>query len=153
MPGLHPLPAPMDVAVWFDRLVNITSLTEKCGVSIFKVTWSTKGKVVTITSWVFPAKCVCFLSFRKIWAHNCKPNSQKAHFVSVIKINELMTIKDIICVFVRIIRNTCRKYTVATVQNFWNVKVVHMKLWGLPTVNNCLFGGVSIKACFRHSDG
>jgi hypothetical protein len=34
MPGLRPLPASMDVA----KLVGFTGLSEKCGVSIFKVT-------------------------------------------------------------------------------------------------------------------
>jgi hypothetical protein len=130
MPGLHLLPAPMDVAVWFDRLVGFTNLSEKCGISIFKVTWCTTGNGVTITSWIFPVKCVSSCHLER-FGLNCKLASQKAHFVSVTKINELITLKDIICAFVRIVRNTCRKYTAAAVQNFWNVKVsdTYKPLW------------------------
>jgi hypothetical protein len=88
----------MDVAVWFGRLVGFTNLSEKCAVSIFKVTWSTKGKGVTITSCFFPVQCVSSCHFEKFGRIiNCKPTSQKAHFVSVTKINKLMTLKDIMC--------------------------------------------------------
>jgi hypothetical protein len=102
MPGLYPLPAPMDVTVWFGRLVSFTKLSEKYAASIFKVSGSTKEKGVTskgtIISCFFPLKCVSTCYFDKFWRIiNFKPTSQKAHFVSITNIDVTMTLMEIMC--------------------------------------------------------